>query len=174
MVGQGGEVVVEGAGMERLDGLSHPAVHGHPARHGELVVQRGSDQGVTEAVAGSGRRHLVKEAGGDCLLQGREESVLREVPSRSDQGRFELEAGHRCYRQSPVGTPGQPGEAPADHVPHPFGDAQILHRGCCGPAAIPSLDPAGLGQVAKDLGHEEWVPFRFGPHRLGQRLVLLE
>ena len=67
MMGEGGQLVVEVSGVQFFDDLTHVAVEGDPAGTGELVVERGTHQGVSEAVTRPG--DLGEETGGARLLQ---------------------------------------------------------------------------------------------------------
>jgi hypothetical protein len=115
-MGQGRQVVIKAAGMDRLDGLRHPAVERHSPGRGHLVVERGPDQRVAEAVSAS---HLGDEPGMDGFLQRGEPRFLSEVTGHPDDGRVKLEADGRRHPQRPIGGVGEAGEAPAHDVTDP-------------------------------------------------------
>jgi hypothetical protein len=82
-------MVVKGTGMNRLDGLGHAPVEGHPAGGGHLVVEGGPHQRMAEPVP---RSRLEDQAGADGFLQRGEQRFLGEVTGQPDHGRVELEA----------------------------------------------------------------------------------
>jgi hypothetical protein len=104
VVGQSGNEVVEGAGVDRLDRLGGLAVEDDLAGGGERVVERGSDQGVGEAEAPG--RDLDYNPGIRCLFDGGEEVVLAQVSGRLDDIEFELRADDGCDAQRLVGIAG--------------------------------------------------------------------
>ena len=97
VVGQGRAGGRRGAAVDRLDGLRHPAVEGHPPGGGELVVERGPHERVGEAVARPPGTSTTRRAAVGLLQRG-EELVLAETP------------GHA--RPRPARTPARPPPPP--------------------------------------------------------------
>jgi hypothetical protein len=89
MVGEGGEVVIKGDGVDRLDGFAHVPMQGHPATGGDPVVERVPHQGVGEAITG-GLGHLKDQPSMDGLFESRENVVFREALGLLENRQFEL------------------------------------------------------------------------------------
>lgn len=90
--------------------------------------------------------HLDHELRVQRLLEGVEDVVWRQAGHAGDHLQVEIAALDGCRGHARAGGFREPDEAPADHVPDPFGDAQ-------------AAQPAGLqampgGQQADQLAHE--------------------
>ena len=112
---------------------------------------------------------LDHQAGGDRLLHGREDGFVVDVARLLDDRQLEFGSHHRRYPQHAIGVARQARHPPADNLPDPFGDADVLDRRAGDPAAVPLHDGARLPQVAEDLPDEERIAFGLGVDRPGQR-----
>jgi hypothetical protein len=91
VVGEGGQVIVQGGAVDGLDGLGHPAVQDHPPARREPLIQGVPHQGMGEPVAGGGQRCLHDEAGLRRLLHCRDQVIFVHAVCLLEDWQLELQ-----------------------------------------------------------------------------------
>ncbi len=157
VVREGGQMVLQPPSVDLLDGLGHPAVKCDPAGAGELAVERVAHQRVGELTTRPGPGDVGHQPGRQRLVDHRGQAFLAQTRGGTENGQIELEADDGRQTQDAVGLRREPGEPAPDHVPNPFGDAQVFNGKRDDPPAVAAVDATGLCQVANDLDHEEGV-----------------
>jgi hypothetical protein len=99
---------------------------------------------------------------------------VRDVVGRPHHAELELRPDDGGDPKGVVGVAGQAGEPVADHLPDPFGNAQLVDGKPGHPAPLLPFDGPGLCQVAEHFPDEERVSLRLlvdGPGQGEGRLV---
>jgi hypothetical protein len=173
VVGEGGQVIVQGGAVDGLDGLGHPAVQGHPPARRDPLIQGVPHQGMGEPVTGGGPGYLHDQAGLRRLLYDRDQVLFVVARCLLEDWQLELQPDDGRDPQGPIRLLRQASDTPAHHLPDPLGNLKGVDRGTGEPAALPALDGARLGQVAQHLANEERVAFGLLVDGSGQQQVLV-
>jgi hypothetical protein len=173
MIGQRRQVLVVDPGVEGLDGRGHPTVEGRPAGGGELVMERGPDDGVGEPVPERGVGHLEHQTCRGRLVQRRQQRLLGE-PSRLLHHRWvELRPDDRRHAKDLAGLLAQATEPHPHDLANTLRDPEFTGWQPGLPASLLPLELLRLGKVADDLADEEGVALRPLVDRLGHGQVVL-
>ncbi len=156
---------VVGLGFE---GFGDALVGALAAGGAELVVEAVLDQPVGEPIPVRGAA-LDEHRGVDRRVEEVQQRVHADVGEAGEEVDVELAADHRGEAQDAQGFVAEAFDASADDVADTGREAELFELAGEGPAAVVALDdPAGLAEVAEQLGGEERVPVGLAPHRVGE------
>ncbi|MBA7592408.1 hypothetical protein ES708_34589 [subsurface metagenome] len=103
------------------------------------------------------------------LLESIDKGIFLNISDTAQRIEGELPPDNGGHGKQLITLRAEQGQALADNVPQPLGDAH-LQRGISGgpPASLFLRDESFLGEVANHLLHEERIALRLAVYRLGQ------
>ncbi len=170
--GRGLAEVVGQIGSRRAPGLqgeSDAVVQAHSTTRPQLLQQRLADEGVGEAEAVEHVVVLDYETAGAGVVEHGDHLVDVPVDGGGQDGGVEGGSYHGGGPQQLVGGLVEAGQAPADDLPDPLGQADLLDEAPVAlPPALPLHQGTGLDEVDEDLTDEERVALRLARDHLGE------
>ncbi len=165
VIGQLGQIGINGFRMRLLESLADVLMKAHSAGRRELVIESLADQRVRKTVLARGSWHFDNHPCRDGFVESLQQPLLSNSAEWSKECKAEVASDHRGQRQQTVTVRRQPIETAANYFAYSARYAEREHAAHVAPAQLPFSY-----QQSDDLIDEEGIPFGSLVDRRGQPL----